>query len=167
MVWSNPRTFVTGETVTAAHLNQEIRDNLNAGFPNAVSAVSWSPTLQATTINPAAVTAMGRYWRVGPLVYAAARFVFATDGGSGSFFATLPTAATGIGASTGSGSGQAIGGWSIRDDSALVNNQTGVTSLRSSTTVQFSLAAGTVVNDTTIVWDTNDVLTFYAMYPAA
>jgi microcystin-dependent protein len=28
MAWSAPRTWVTGEIVTAAHLNQEIRDNL-------------------------------------------------------------------------------------------------------------------------------------------
>jgi hypothetical protein len=30
MAWSAPRTWVTSEVVTAAQLNQEIRDNLNA-----------------------------------------------------------------------------------------------------------------------------------------
>jgi microcystin-dependent protein len=33
MAWTNPRTWVTSELVTAAEMNTHIRDNLNAMFP--------------------------------------------------------------------------------------------------------------------------------------
>lgn len=33
MAWTAPRTYVAGETLTAAILNADLRDNLNAGFP--------------------------------------------------------------------------------------------------------------------------------------
>jgi hypothetical protein len=33
MAWTNPKTWVPGELVTAAQLNQYIRDNMNAMFP--------------------------------------------------------------------------------------------------------------------------------------
>lgn len=33
MAWTAPRTYVAGETLTAAILNAHVRDNLNAAFP--------------------------------------------------------------------------------------------------------------------------------------
>lgn len=39
MAWSVPRTWTTGELVTAAIMNQHVRDNLNVLNPTAVSLV--------------------------------------------------------------------------------------------------------------------------------
>jgi microcystin-dependent protein len=33
MAWTTPRTWVAGETLTAALMNQQVRDNWNAAFP--------------------------------------------------------------------------------------------------------------------------------------
>jgi len=33
MAWTSPRSYTGGETLTAAILNADLRDNLNAGFP--------------------------------------------------------------------------------------------------------------------------------------
>lgn len=68
MAWSTPRTWSTGELVTAAHLNQELRDNLAAAFPLGVDAwTAYTPTLtQSNTVTKTVARAV--YTRVGRLI---------------------------------------------------------------------------------------------------
>lgn len=60
MAWSAPRTWTGGETLTAALLNQELRDNLNAAFPvGSVHYFMQAATSVETAINGFAVEANG------------------------------------------------------------------------------------------------------------
>lgn len=60
MAWSAPRTWVAGETLTAALLNQELRDNLNAAFPvGSLHYFMQAATSVETTVNGFAVEANG------------------------------------------------------------------------------------------------------------
>lgn len=66
MAYTAPRTWVTGELVTAAMLNEQIRDNTNAAFPLGVDAwTAWTPTLTQNvtvtkTVNYAKYQKLGR-----------------------------------------------------------------------------------------------------------
>ena len=68
MAYSSPRTWTTDEEVTAAMLNQEIRDNIGAIAP--VGAAAWTdytPTLtQSATVSKTITYA--RYMKVGRMV---------------------------------------------------------------------------------------------------
>ena len=59
MAWSSPRTWTTGELVTAAMLNTDVRDNLNflpVGAPghNCDSRTFTNTSLWTLTLSPAA-----------------------------------------------------------------------------------------------------------------
>lgn len=54
MAWSSPRTWVAAETLTAALLNAELRDNLNAAFP--VGSLHWR--MQAATTSETTIDGM-------------------------------------------------------------------------------------------------------------
>lgn len=93
MAWTSPRTWVTGETVTAALLNTHLRDNLNAiGDPGAWTA--YTPTWTASTTNPTLSngTLVGRYKQIGKTVTAAYELVWGstTSGGTGGWRFSLP-----------------------------------------------------------------------------
>lgn len=171
MAWSSPRTWTTGEVVTAAQMNQEVRDNLDAALPDGVTAASWTPTLEATTTDPTS-SVTGREYRVGPLQFVWARFVIST-GGSGDYLVTLPTAASGITATTESGSGQIIGSFHMRDITVPYMFE-GSVLLATSTTVRFQATSetgdtesGRVRHDNPRTWTSPDVLSFHAVYPVA
>jgi len=70
MAYSTPRTWVTGELVTAAELNQEIRDNINAVAPLGAGAwTSFVPTLtQGASV--ANTVAYAKYFQIGKLTIA-------------------------------------------------------------------------------------------------
>lgn len=67
MAWTAPRTWTTGELVTAAQLNTNVRDNLNAAFPNTTDWDDWTPGNSAG-LAIGNGTATGRYIQVGKLV---------------------------------------------------------------------------------------------------
>lgn len=69
MAYTAPRTWVTGELVTAALLNEQIRDNTLAEFPLGVGAwTSYTPTLtQSATV--AKTVTYARYQRVGRIIF--------------------------------------------------------------------------------------------------
>lgn len=174
MAWSSPRTWVTSEVVTAAHMNQEIRDNLLAIVPNQVSGVSWTPDLQASTTSPTGFSVGGRRYRIGALQFVWARFVVGDDAGTGTYFVELPVAASGLVGSGSSGSGTTIGSWQSRDEGNVGANQGGTLVLRSSTTVHFQLPIGGVVtHERPFIWGgaggltSGDVLSLQAVYPVA
>ncbi len=92
---STPRTWATGELLTATLLNAELRDPL-VNLQSAWS--SWTPVLTATT-NPVLGTggsATGRYTRIGKTVLCSGRITFGTTGqsfGTGTIAVSLPVAA--------------------------------------------------------------------------
>lgn len=94
MAWTAPRTYVSGETLTAAILNADLRDNLNAGFPTgSLHYYIRAATTTETLINGFALEANG----VAPLraTYAALNTLLSGLGypfgsGNGSTTFTLP-----------------------------------------------------------------------------
>lgn len=91
MTWTAPRTWAAGETVTAAQLNEQIRDNQLA---LSEWATDWTPTWTGASGNPALGngTIEGRYILVGDLVHF---YIYLTIGstttlGSGGWRFDLP-----------------------------------------------------------------------------
>jgi hypothetical protein len=163
MAFSSWRTWVTGETVTAAHMNQEIRDNGNALFPDEYNAVSWTHGLSGTVANPA-VDTVGRRYRVGAMQFVWARFtITSVGGGEGTYFVTLPTSASGVSFSSSSAAGQIVGAWALRDNSAALTSN-GSVQLRAADQVMF---IPVVTHSSPFTIATGDILSFHAVYPIA
>ena len=175
MAWVAYRTWVTGETVTAALLNQDIRDNGALEHPDGVTPNDFTPTLEAVTSNPTGgeITETGEEFALGGLQYCWATWAMTasfaqSDAGSGAYFVTLPATASGVRVGTGIGAGQVIGSWSSRDDSATTASAAGSVLLRSATEGHFLESAGGLVTDASpFVWDASDVLSFWAVFPTA
>lgn len=94
MAWSTPRTWVAGEYITAAQMNANVRDNLNAVVPLGPDAwVPWTPTL--TNITAGNGTTQARYFRVGRTIHFRFRFLFGSTSvmGTGPRF-SLPVTAS-------------------------------------------------------------------------
>ncbi|MGW3024839.1 hypothetical protein [Streptomyces sp. NPDC001221] len=93
-----PRTWVVGEVVSAAIMNQEIRDQFNSFFG---AWTAYPPTWTAST-NPAIGngTITGRYMKIGRTVVCEINVVAGstTTFGSGSYNFGLPTTAANAGA---------------------------------------------------------------------
>lgn len=86
MAYTTPATWVAGAVLTAAQLNAQLRDNLNAAFPLGVDAwTSWTPTLVNLTLGNGTVSA--KYHRIGRRI--CWRFKFTL--GSTSAVGTLPS----------------------------------------------------------------------------
>jgi len=176
MAYSTPRTWATSEIVTAAHMNQEVRDNLDAALPDEVAAIDWTPTLEASAANPSTSSVTGRRWRVGPIQFLFARFVLSTAG-SGEYFVTLPVAASGITANTGAGLGQAIGTFQARDITPAWMLQGNVLLKQSDEVVFHASSAegaagggtesGILQHSGPREWGSGDVFSMMAMYPVA
>ncbi len=175
MAWVAYRTWVTGETVTAALLNQDIRDNGALEHPDGVTPLDWTPTLEAVTSNPLAseITETGEEFALGGLQFCWATWTMtasftAPDAGSGIFFVTLPATASGVRVIANIGGGQAIGSWSSRDDSAATTSTVGVTALRSTTEAHFLEGGGGLVTEVSpYAWNALDALSFWAVFPTA
>lgn len=111
MAYTSPKTYASGDVLTAADLNTYQRDNFNAALPNGVSWSSWSPTLAGSVTNPTLGTGSsteGAYLRIGSLVIAYASVVFGSSGssaGSGYYSLDLPVAVAGATKITALGSG--------------------------------------------------------------
>lgn len=100
MAWTSPRTWVAGETVTAAVMNTHVRDNLKAiGDPLTAygSASSWT----ASTTNPVLNNGTwdGRFSQAGKWVEFRVTITMGstTTFGSGQYSLALPAAAHGTG----------------------------------------------------------------------
>lgn len=94
MAYTAPRTWVAGDVLTAAQLNQHLRDQLLAAFPLAVDAwTSYTPTLtQSATITKTVTYA--KYQRVGRLIVANMSLAITGAGTSGNaILVGLPVAA--------------------------------------------------------------------------
>lgn len=94
MAWTSPRTWTTGELVTAALMNTHLRDNLKAiGDP----WTAYTPVLTASTTNPtlgSGSVATGRYLKAGRDVRGTFDITFGSSGvaaGSGTYRISVPT----------------------------------------------------------------------------
>ncbi|MFE5217461.1 MULTISPECIES: hypothetical protein [unclassified Streptomyces] len=95
-----PRTWVVGEVVSAAIMNQEIRDQFNTMFS---AWTTYTPTWSASTTNPSLGngTLAGRYLKIGRTVICHINLTTGstTTYGSGNYNFTLPFQAANAGAS--------------------------------------------------------------------
>jgi hypothetical protein len=96
---TTPRTWVVGETVTAAIVNTEIRDQFNSFFG---TWTAWTPTWTAVTTNPVLGngTFTARYLKIGRTcqVNMELNTGSTTTYGSGAWIFSLPfTAASSVG----------------------------------------------------------------------
>lgn len=128
MAYTAPRTWVTGELVTAAMLNANVRDNQNAAFPLGVDAwTAYTPTLtQSATVTKTVTYA--KYQRVGRTI--TVNMIMSVTGAgtaSNNILIGLPVASAAAGNIT-SGAG-------FIGDSSAALNYTGAAVLASTTTV--------------------------------
>lgn len=135
MAYTAPSTWVAGNVLTAAQLNQQLRDNLLAAFPLGVDAwTGYTPTLtQSATVTKTVSRAV--YQRVGRLVVVAFS-LSATSAGTASnnIQIGLPVAAAASSVPGGSV-------W-IYDASANIN-YVGIAVLLSTTTIGAIISGGT------------------------
>lgn len=93
-----PRTWGAGETVTAALMNQEIRDQLNSFFG---AWTPYTPAWTASTTNPVLGngTITGRYMKLGRIVFCNINLTTGstTTYGSGDYGFSLPATAAAAG----------------------------------------------------------------------
>lgn len=105
-----PRTWVVGEVVSAAIMNQEIRDQFNSVF---AAWTAYTPTWSSTGTAPVLGngTISGRYMKVGRTVTVNVNLVTGstTTYGSGNYNFSLPVAAASSGLAT-IGTAQLLGG---------------------------------------------------------
>lgn len=164
---NTPRTWVVGETATAANMNAEIRDPLT-GIQAAWD--TYTPALTATTTNSTLGTgssAAGTFIRYGKSIRGTAEIVFGSSGvaaGSGSYGVSLPAAATAAGVSAGR-----VVGYGVFFDSSTGNFYHVIVTLSASATVARMVldGAGVITNAAPVVSAANDQIRIHFDYEAA
>jgi hypothetical protein len=145
MAFTDPRTWVAGEILTAALLNVHLRDNLKA-FSDPWTA--WTPTLSGWTLGNGTLT--GAKITVGKLTIGRVTYtVGSTDTPSGNLVISLP-------ATSAMPTGVAIGQAGLNDTSASARAFRTVWQA-TTTTMQFSTEADARVTPTAPwTWATGD-----------
>jgi len=158
-------TATTGQVVTAAFWNDELKDNFDTAFPDGATSVDWSPVLEGTVTDPTAAV-NGQRYRMGAVEDLWARFNF-TAGGAGTYFVTLPNAAVGITASASVAGGQIVGTWVGRNNSVPQGNG-GFVLLRAAGEIHFN-TVGSLFAGSTVPWSwaSDDILSFHVRIPIA
>ena len=82
MAWTAPSTWVSGAILTAAQLNQQLRDNMLELAPFMASWTTYTPQLRTGTTNRTSTVNYGRYLKVGKLVIVQASVTATTGGGA-------------------------------------------------------------------------------------
>lgn len=165
MPWGTPRTWIAGEYPTAAQMNQEIKENLNAVVPLGPGAwTAYTPTLVQSVAVAKTVT-RAVYHRVGRTISVQLYLTCSAAGtAANAVIVGLPTAAA-------SGLALDVGVGSIYDASANLLYKGHVT-MASSTTVALyptnSTNIGALGVDTfTAALASSDVIRLTATYEAA
>lgn len=167
MAWSTPATWVAGAVLTAAQLNAQLRDNLNAAFPLAVDAwTAYTPTLtQSATVTKTVTYA--KYQRVGRLIVVQGNLAV-TGAGTAANAVTV-----GLPVTAAVGGFMVVGSGYIQDASAGAVNYSGIAVLASTTTMVFANAQGAATNGLLGVGGfaaalaAGDVVTYAATYESA
>jgi hypothetical protein len=159
MAWTAPRTWVAGETVTAAHLNTHVRDNLKAiGDP-------WT-SFTVNTVNLPLTSSSGKYILQGKTVHC--RITTTVSGAAtGTISFDIPVTAN----STGTG---AILECSVyAGDTSAGQYVNGFAILQSTTQLRFNTLAATLGGSAQwnatvpFTWANTDTLNFAFTYEAA
>lgn len=164
MAYSTPRTWTTSELVTAAMLNQDVRDNLNAAFPLGVGAwTAWTPALwQGSTV--ASTNVRSVYQKIGRLVVAQFRITATAAGSAGNkVTVTTPVAVA-------SATGNLPAGSGVIFDTSASTNYGGVWWVDSTTAVALVgdwSGAGNWGSTPSIALASGDSLAGMLMYEAA
>lgn len=155
MAWTSPRTWVSGETLTAALLNTHVRDDLKA----LTEYAAWTPTI--TNVTSSTVTA--RHISAGKKVEARGVFTL-TAAPTGTVTVSLPVTASTV---FGTGIHHTIG--TVTGLRQGVAYRVGSAYLASSTTIGFvSDGAGGAWNATIpVTWANTDIWSFNIVYEAA
>lgn len=161
MAWTAPRTWVAGETVTAALMNTHVRDNLKAiGDP----WTAYTPTWTAATTNPELGdgTLTGYYLQAGKLVVLSIVLTMGstTTYGAGAYRFSLPTTASrpGVGAFAGR----------LFDSSASVHNMAGgFVQTASLADLQVLHPTGSCTATAPWTWASGDIIELAGSYEAA
>lgn len=165
MAWTAPRTWTTGELVTAAIMNTHVRDNLSAGFPTDAVWTTWSPSYNAA-VTVGNGTATARYVQVGTLVMAEWSLLL----GSTSAIGVAPTISLPVTANAGVSDWH---GWGRILDAGTAEFKA-IVSFNSTTVMKplVETASGTYVgvsdltSTTPMTWATNDILRLTVIYEA-
>jgi hypothetical protein len=119
MAYATPRTWVAGDVLTAAQMNQDVRDNQLAAHPLGVDAwTAYTPTFAGTTLGTGSV--VGAYQRVGRTIFFRAWFALGSGSAvTGPVTVTLPVTARDLAARVAAafvvyedGNGGNYAGWS-------------------------------------------------------
>ena len=159
MAWTSPRSWISGEVVTAALMNTHLRDNLlaiGAGAANAWTA--YTPVVHAATT--VTVNASGcNYTQIGKTVHVRVRAVVSSASASGGLAVGLPVTTLAGNADWILGTGFFYDASAATVTSVLVQHSTtGEVGFRS-----VSSPAGA----TSIDLSSGDVISFTATYEAA
>jgi hypothetical protein len=165
---ATPKTWSSGDVLTAAQLNAELRDALLAAFPLAGGVGVWTsftPTITQSGAVTKTVT-YARYFRIGRLIIAQAKLDL-TGAGTAANDVTIST----LPATAAFGTTMEIGTGVIYDASATLAYKATVM-LVSTTQIRFRPAntttSGTLGSDTfTAALASGDVISFSIMYESA
>lgn len=158
MAWTSPRTWVSGEVLTAALLNTHVRDNLLELNSTTSTWSTYTPTLTAGTLGNGTIA--GRYKQIGKVVHFTAKFVLgSTSAVSTGLAVSLPVT------STASTPASLIQGFAY-DVSG--NQGYWLAGEHSTTTITpYINAAGTLQATSPFTWATGDSITVTGAYEAA
>jgi hypothetical protein len=157
MAWSNPRTWLAGETVTAALLNEQIRDNLKAlGDP----MTSYTPTWTASSANPALGdgTLVGAYSRVGRRMFFRIALTVGSTTTFGSGYWKFSPPATPV-----VGTDMPVGDCMVRDSSSTLRYG-GMCYVDSGSTLAVVMNTDARLDAATIAWASGDVVYIAGTY---
>ncbi len=161
MAYTTPRTWVAGEVLTAAQLNEQIRDNLTAAFPLGVGAwTDYTPSL--TNVTQGNGTVAARYAQFGTTVHFRFKLTFGSSTAfTGSPEFTLPVTASEWIQVVGSGYAIDANGPNYLTHTYLASD----TNFRNVLDSQASTAA---LNATVpFTWASGDILVCFGTYEAA
>lgn len=133
MAWTTPSTWVAGNILTAAQLNQQLRDNMNELAPFMAAWTTWTPSAKQGATPTQNVT-RAKYLKVGKLVFA--NFDIAITG-AGTAGNAITLDYSGIG--TSAAATASFGGFRHFDTG--VTNYVGIAIGASTTTLQFYVDA--------------------------
>lgn len=161
MAWTAPRTWVSGETITATILNTHIRDNLNA---IGAAWTTYTPTLTGFTVSS---TSRARYVQAGKWITVQYRAVL-NAAPTGSMNVTLPftAASTYVGGAGGDVHGECLG----YDTSAGAYHLGAAICVSAALNkLQFQSNTGTATWNATApwTWASGDILSFNVAYESA
>lgn len=162
MVWTTPSTWVSGAVLTAAQLNQQLRDNLKAiGDPWTSYTVTWGGTTTNPTLGNGTLT--GRYLQAGKLVIYSIQLTIGstTTFGSGTYTFTLPVAARSASPRL------PIGDVACYDTSAATARLGDCDTFSTTTVAAFTNDNVRVTNAAPFAWATGDTIAIQGMYEAA